>query len=63
MKYKNYMVTYEGLWLGGCAVVRAKSKKDAIEMVRNDNLTVDFNDVEVEVLDDSGVLYNDNGDY
>lgn len=58
-----YRVGYEGMWLGGEAIVLASSAEEAIELVRKDNKTCLFNHVTVEELPLSGVILNDNGDY
>ena len=59
---KIFEVRYDGLWLGGKAIVKAVDEQDAIEKVANDAYTVEFENVRVtEVKGD--VLYNDNGDY
>lgn len=62
-----YRVTYEGLWLGGKAIVIAANEEDAIELVRQHKNTVRFNKVNAEVITsfptDVIVLDNSNGDY
>lgn len=58
-----YKVTYDGLWLGGTALVFATSPEDAIAQVAADAGTANFKDATAEVLPKSGVVYNDNGDY
>lgn len=62
-----YKVTYKGAYLGGTAFVQAQDEKDAMVRVLYDERTVDFNNVEVELVDFEGrygkVFYNDNGDY
>jgi hypothetical protein len=63
---KAFLITYDGVWLGGKAVVLAETKEEAIELVKNDEQTVEFNDVQVEQELDIKfpcVFYNDNGDY
>lgn len=60
---KIFRVNYSGLWMGGVAIVIAETKEDAIEQVRNHRSTVEFENVTVEELPSSGVVYNDNGDY
>lgn len=60
---KLYRVDYDGLWLGGTALVFAGSEQEAINLVESDDFTVDFKDVEVKELPLEGVVYNDNGDY
>lgn len=64
---KIFKVTYKGEWLGGKAIVQAKSAKQAVELVRQDQRTARFTDVEVEVIkcdpQEPKVLYNDDGDY
>lgn len=60
MKY--YEVTYDGLWLGGSAVVIAESTEDALRLVEDDYRTINFKNATVTEI--SGpVLYNDSGDY
>ena len=58
-----YEVTYDGLWLGGTAIVFATSPEDAIAQVAADSTTVGFKDVTVKLLPKNGVVYNDNGNY
>lgn len=61
---KIWRVNYKGLWLGGVAIVAAKSAVDAIELVRADAATVNFKEYGAVLIPlDSGCLYNDNGDY
>lgn len=62
----NYFkVTFKGLWLGGIAIVKANDPEHAISLVKENQKTLNFNDVQVEVIysPDCGVLYIDNGDY
>lgn len=52
--------------MGGVAVVMAYTKEEAIELVQNDPITVDFTNIKVETfpaITESRVVYNDNGDY
>ncbi len=60
-----YLVKYDGSYLGGAAVVAAESMGEAIGLVRDDRLTVCFEEVTVTEIPVVGscVLYNDNGDY
>lgn len=59
-----WRVNYKGLWLGGVAIVAAKSASDAIEIVRSDAATKNFKEYGAVLIPlDGGVLYNDNGDY
>jgi len=62
-----YLVIYEGMRIGGKAIVVAKNPEDAYKLVMNDSHTVRFNHVEIKLLhsdiDKAVVLYNDNGDY
>ena len=63
---KAFLVTYDGLWLGGTAVVLADSPDAACDMVREHRITINFEDVqavEVGQGDKEGVLFNDNGNY
>jgi len=61
-----YVISYKGSWLGGTAVVLAKSARQAIELVEQDPSTIDFTEVEITGYDDiitPKVLYNNNGEY
>lgn len=62
-----YLVTYDGLWLGGTAVVLAENPDHAKAIVATDPKTVSFNRVKVELITANltvpAVLSNDNGDY
>lgn len=58
-----WLVTYAGSYLGGKAVVSAKDEETARKLVELDIRSTNFVEVEVEELDTSGVIYNDNGDY
>lgn len=60
---KVFEVRYDGLWLGGKAIVIAETKEEAIELVRNHSSTISFEDVMVNELPSTGVVHNDNGDY
>ena len=63
---KAFLITYDGFWLGGKAIVIAKTKKTAIKLLEADPQTLELTDVKVEVefdLTEPQVLYNDNGDY
>lgn len=64
---KIFRIRYLGKYLGGLAIVMARTKKEAIEMVKNDPNTGDFVLVSIdEVTDDftkSMVLTNRNGDW
>ncbi len=59
----KYLVTYDGFWLGGKAIVIAENEESALRLVKEHETTVSFADVSVELLPISGVIYNDNGDY
>ena len=62
-----YLVTYDGLWMGGTAVVLAENPDHAKALVATDPKTVSFNRVKVELITANltvpAVLSNDNGDY
>lgn len=59
-----YVVEYNGLWMGGIAVVRASSEEEALELVANDPETVDFTDATATKVDkNESVIYNNNGNY
>lgn len=58
-----FEVSYEGLWIGGTAVVMARNAEEAVELVRNHENTCMFNHVTVKALPCAGVIHNDNGDY
>ena len=61
---KYYIVTYQGMYLGGQAVVMAKSAEEAIELVRCDSGTLKFNNPTAEeIKPKNGVLFNWVGDY
>jgi hypothetical protein len=60
---KLFFVRYDGLWLGGRALVFADNAEQAIELVKNDADTCSFKDVSAEEIEADGVVYNDNGDY
>jgi len=63
---KAFLISYDGLWLGGKAVVFAKTKKTAIKLLENDEQTLEFTDVQIEQELDIKfpcVFYNHNGDY
>lgn len=60
---KIFEVNYDGMWLGGAAIVVAETAEEAIELVKNHSSTVSFENVRVEELPSRGVIYNDNGDY
>ena len=62
---KAYHITYDGLWLGGVAIVVAHTKKTALRLLKEEDPT-EFTDVKitkVTVLDRPMVIYNDDGDY
>lgn len=65
MKHKLFSVSYDGLWLGGFSIVRAKDEDEARELVRNDIRTQNFELVTVTELKVRGsmVIMNENGDY
>jgi hypothetical protein len=59
-----YKVTYEGLWMGGVAIVIAENETQAIELVKEHEDTVNFcSTPTVKLLPSIGVVYNDNGNY
>jgi len=63
---KFYSVSYDGMYMGGIAIVVATSPDEAIELVRNHPQTVNFDSKQVPpyVTEIKGpVLYNDTGDY
>lgn len=60
---KIFKVNYSGLWLGGIAIVVAETAEEAVELARNHRSSIEFENVTVEELPSSGVVYNDNGDY
>lgn len=63
---KAYIVTYDGLWMGGRSVVIARSKKVALRLVREDPTTLEFNEINISdpiELDKPKVLWNENGNY
>ena len=66
---KLYLVEYEGMWLGGKAIVWAKDEVDALLFVKQHPRTVDFaggrhgRKPSATELPAEGVVYNDNGDY
>lgn len=60
---KIFKVSYRGLWLGGTAIIVAETAEEAIEQARNHRSSIEFENVTVEELPSSGVVYNDNGDY
>ena len=63
---KAFLIKYDGLWMGGRAVVIAKTRKTALKLVESDPHTLEFTDVEIEKMFDvtePQVLYNNNGDY
>lgn len=64
---KIYAVYYEGLWLGGCAIVIAASEYEAMKLVANDSKTVNPQSMTVKLatsdLTKPAVIYNDNGNY
>lgn len=65
---KAYTVSYDGLWLGGHAVVLARDRGHALRLVERDRMTVNFDPLEatierVDTIDSAKVLWNDNGNY
>lgn len=60
---KLFVINYDGLWLGGKAIVFAENEKDALDQVRNDPTTVEFKNVKIEEVKAEGIIHNDNGDY
>ena len=63
---KAYIITYEGVYLGGAAVVIAESRDQALELLAAHPDTQSLDDgLEVKEIGiySAIVLYNDNGDY
>lgn len=64
---KLYRVTYEGLWMGGEAIVLADNAARALELAKQHEDSVNFEKPWVEQiyhqLTDEGVVSNDNGNY
>ena len=62
-----YLVTYDGLWLGGAAVVLAENPDHAKALVATDPKTVSFKRAKAELITADltvpAVLRNGNGDY
>lgn len=58
-----YIVRYDGMWIGGRAVVFTKNESDALEKVKDDKSTSNFRGEVVRELKPTGVVYNDNGDH
>lgn len=61
-----YVISYKGSWLGGKAVVLANDKEHAIQLLKDDPMTI--NPEEIEIVDvrstaTTGVIFNDNGEY
>lgn len=44
-------------------MVFAKSESDALEKVKNDKRTANFEHVKINKVESKGVVYNNNGDY
>jgi len=62
---KAYHITYDGLWLGGRAIVIAHTRKIALRLLEEEG-PVEFTDVKIEKvisLDKPKVIYNYDGDY
>lgn len=59
---RMYEVVYDGLWLGGVAVVKAFDPEEARAIVESHPKTVEFKHVRVREIE-GPVFYNDNGDY
>lgn len=58
-----YVVNYDGLYTGGCAIVMAESDEEAKNLVQDHHNTINFKDVDVfKCKSGPGVIYNDNGD-
>lgn len=62
VRYNGHKVRYNGLWLGGIAIVAATCEDEAIQLVKEHPWTTSFTDVTVELVE-GPVLFNDNGDY
>ncbi len=76
---RAFLITYEGLWLGGKSVVIAESAEQAVALVEKHEATCCFavgkqdghlkpaanapTCTELSDLASASVLYNDNGDY
>ncbi len=64
---KLYEVSYEGLWLGGIAIVLASSEYEAIKLVANHSNTVNPQSMTATLVTNDLtkplVIYNDNGNY
>jgi hypothetical protein len=59
---KIWKVTYEGLWMGGIAIVRAETSEEAIELTQEK--AVAFTEVSAEEIpEDQVVIYQYNGEY
>jgi len=67
---KIFLVYYKGSYLGGKAVVMARSRKEALSMVRNHEDTTLFKDIDIADEIDLDhwsaiapkMIYHDNGD-
>jgi len=66
MAKKLYIIYYEGLWLGGKAVVRAQNRHTAYNYLAAENPPnlepIEKVDIQ-EVPEDEKVIYNDDGNY
>ena len=62
---KLYQVNYDGVWLGGKALVFAETPEEAIAKVEADPRTTNFNPdfITIKETEMKDVVYNDNGDY
>lgn len=60
---KLFMVTYAGYELGGRAIVFAESPEDAMSHVCQHPDTENFDRITVVEIEQSGVIYNNNGSY
>lgn len=60
-----YKIDFEGSWLGGVAIVAAGSKREAWEILRAENPPNlgEYNEKAINLVDDSPVIYLDDGDY
>lgn len=67
MPKQIYEVRYEGVYLGGAAIVLADSETEAIGLVATHANTQSFFNPTTKLVtadfDNAAVLYNDNGDY
>jgi hypothetical protein len=60
---KVFLVSYDGLWMGGQSVVIAEHKLSALQLVKDSPNTTNFVNASAVELPSEGVVYNDNGNY